>query len=141
MLHQLSQQISPKYSQGSEMPPETSEINAQRQVELHLHSSKMKKMTGKFLQNCGCRHHTIQHYQHLLETNMEQADREKEITIEHLADIDRSAELELTATITSSKQQKIGGNSFTAFDHKVMSRLGLSTNNAIIQKIYFLTLH
>ena len=46
---------------------------------------------------------------------MEQADREKEITIEHLADIDRSAELELTATITSSKQQKIGGNSFTAF--------------------------
>jgi len=35
------------------------------------------------------RHHTIQHYQHLLETNMEQADREKEITIEHLADIDR----------------------------------------------------
>ena len=36
------------------------------------------------------RHHTIQHYKHLLETNMEQADREKEITIEHLADIDRS---------------------------------------------------
>merc|ERR1712061_89136 len=35
------------------------------------------------------RHHTIQHYKHLLETNMEQADREKEITIEHLADIDR----------------------------------------------------
>ena len=72
---------------------------------------------------------------------MEQADREKEITIEHLADIDRSAELELTATITSNKQHKIGGNSFTAFDHKVMSRLGLSTNNAIIHKIYFLTLH
>jgi amyloid beta A4 protein len=35
------------------------------------------------------RHHTIQHYKHLLETNMEQADREREITIEHLADIDR----------------------------------------------------
>merc|ERR1712209_315829 len=35
------------------------------------------------------RHHTIQHYKHLLETNMEQADREKEITVEHLADIDR----------------------------------------------------
>merc|ERR1719244_773541 len=35
------------------------------------------------------RHHTIQHYKHLLETNMEQAEREKEITIEHLADIDR----------------------------------------------------
>ena len=35
------------------------------------------------------RHHTIQHYKHLLETNMEQADREKEITIKHLADIDR----------------------------------------------------
>ena len=32
MLHKLSQQISPKYSQGSEMSPETSEINAQRQV-------------------------------------------------------------------------------------------------------------
>merc|ERR1719400_290384 len=35
------------------------------------------------------RHHTIQHYRHLLEINMEQADREREITIEHLADIDR----------------------------------------------------
>merc|ERR1712110_1370771 len=35
------------------------------------------------------RHHTIQHYRHLLETNFEQADREREITIEHLADIDR----------------------------------------------------
>merc|ERR1719367_494453 len=35
------------------------------------------------------RHHTIQHFKHLLETNMDQADREKEITIEHLADIDR----------------------------------------------------
>lgn len=35
------------------------------------------------------RHHTIQHFKHLLETSMEQADREKEITIEHLADIDR----------------------------------------------------
>ena len=35
------------------------------------------------------RHHTIQHYKHLLDTSMEQADREKEITIEHLADIDR----------------------------------------------------
>merc|ERR1712241_387911 len=30
------------------------------------------------------RHHTIQHYKHLLETNMEQADREREITIDHL---------------------------------------------------------
>ena len=37
------------------------------------------------------RHHTIQHFKHLLETSMEQADREKEITIEHLADIDRWA--------------------------------------------------
>merc|ERR1712073_102143 len=35
------------------------------------------------------RHHTIQHYKHLLETNMEQADRERDITVEHLADIDR----------------------------------------------------
>jgi len=35
------------------------------------------------------RHHTIQHYRHLLEINFEQAEREREITIEHLADIDR----------------------------------------------------
>jgi amyloid beta A4 protein len=35
------------------------------------------------------RHHTIQHYRHLLETSMEQADRERAITVEHLADIDR----------------------------------------------------
>merc|ERR1719233_2145239 len=33
-------------------------------------------------------HHTIQHYKHLLETNMEQADREREITIEHLAEME-----------------------------------------------------
>ena len=32
MLHHLPQQISTKYSQGSEMSSETSEINAQRQV-------------------------------------------------------------------------------------------------------------
>lgn len=42
--------------------------------------------TGKLVV---CRHHTIQHYRHLLETNWEQAEREREITIEHLADIDR----------------------------------------------------
>ena len=35
----------------------------------------------------------------------------------------------LTATITTNKWQKIATNSFTAFDHKVMSRPGLSTNN------------
>eukprot|EP00096_Caligus_rogercresseyi_P011048 TRINITY_DN422_c0_g2_i1.p1 TRINITY_DN422_c0_g2~~TRINITY_DN422_c0_g2_i1.p1 ORF type:complete len:380 (+),score=112.00 TRINITY_DN422_c0_g2_i1:1362-2501(+) len=35
------------------------------------------------------RHHTIQHFRHLLETSFEQAEREREITIEHLADIDR----------------------------------------------------
>lgn len=32
MLHHLPQQISTKYSQGSEMSSETSQINAQRQV-------------------------------------------------------------------------------------------------------------
>lgn len=35
------------------------------------------------------RHHSIQHYKHLLVTNFEQAAREKEVTIDHLADIDR----------------------------------------------------
>lgn len=35
------------------------------------------------------RHHTIQHYRHILDTSLEQAERERDITIEHLADIDR----------------------------------------------------
>lgn len=35
------------------------------------------------------RHHTIQHFRHLLEMSFEQAEREREMTIEHLADIDR----------------------------------------------------
>jgi amyloid beta A4 protein len=35
------------------------------------------------------RHHTIQHFRHLLETSLEQAERERDITVEHLADIDR----------------------------------------------------
>jgi len=35
------------------------------------------------------RHHTIQHYRHILDTSLEQAERERDITVEHLADIDR----------------------------------------------------
>merc|ERR1712165_644413 len=35
------------------------------------------------------RHHTIQHFRHLLEMSFEQAERERDMTIEHLADIDR----------------------------------------------------
>ncbi|XKL64835.1 hypothetical protein PGB90_004921 [Kerria lacca] len=34
------------------------------------------------------RHHTITHYRHLLMTSVEQAEREKAITLEHLVDID-----------------------------------------------------
>lgn len=34
------------------------------------------------------RHHTITHYRHLLITSIEQAEREKAITLEHLIDID-----------------------------------------------------
>ena len=35
------------------------------------------------------RHHTIQHFRHLLETSFEQAERERGVTVDHLADIDR----------------------------------------------------
>jgi len=35
------------------------------------------------------RHHTIQHFRHLLETSLDQAERERDITVEHLVDIDR----------------------------------------------------
>ncbi|XP_014206196.1 amyloid-beta-like protein [Copidosoma floridanum] len=35
------------------------------------------------------RHHTIAHYKHLLDSSLEQAQREKSATLEHLADIDR----------------------------------------------------
>merc|ERR1719211_878918 len=53
-------------------------------------SHRVQKCLQKLLRSMHKdRHHTIQHYKHLLETNMDQADREKEITIEHLADIDR----------------------------------------------------
>lgn len=34
------------------------------------------------------RHHTISHYRHLLSSSLEQAEREKAITLEHLVDID-----------------------------------------------------
>lgn len=34
------------------------------------------------------RHHTISHYRHLLTSSLEQAEREKSITLEHLVDID-----------------------------------------------------
>ena len=54
-------------------------------------SHRVQKCLQKLLRSMHKdRHHTIQHFKHLLETNMDQADREKEITIEHLADIDRS---------------------------------------------------
>ena len=53
-------------------------------------SHRVQKCLQKLLRSMHKdRHHTIQHFKHLLETNMDQADREKEITIEHLADIDR----------------------------------------------------
>lgn len=35
------------------------------------------------------RHHTIAHYKHLLDSSLEQAQREKPATLEHLAEIDR----------------------------------------------------
>ena len=35
------------------------------------------------------RHHTIQHFRHLLEISFEQAERERDTTVEHLTDIDR----------------------------------------------------
>lgn len=35
------------------------------------------------------RHHTIAHYKHLLDSSLEQAQREKSATLEHLAEIDR----------------------------------------------------
>ncbi|XP_054263025.1 amyloid-beta-like protein isoform X2 [Macrosteles quadrilineatus] len=36
------------------------------------------------------RHHTISHYRHLLGSSLEQAEREKAITLEHLVDIDHT---------------------------------------------------
>ncbi|XP_046664692.1 amyloid-beta-like protein [Homalodisca vitripennis] len=36
------------------------------------------------------RHHTISHYRHLLSSSLEQAEREKAITLEHLVDIDHT---------------------------------------------------
>ena len=32
---------------------------------------------------------SLQHFRHLLETSFEQAEREREVTVDHLADIDR----------------------------------------------------
>ncbi len=53
-------------------------------------SHRVQKCLQKLLRSMHKdRHHTIQHYRHLLETNLEQADRERAITVEHLADIDR----------------------------------------------------
>ena len=53
-------------------------------------SHRVQKCLQKLLRSMHKdRHHTIQHYRHMLEINLEQAEREREITIEHLADIDR----------------------------------------------------
>ena len=53
-------------------------------------SHRVQKCLQKLLRSMHKdRHHTIQHYRHLLVINPDQAEREREITIEHLADIDR----------------------------------------------------
>jgi len=62
--------------------------NALNQTPLNTH--RVQKCLQKLLRSLHKdRHHTIQHFRHLLETNFDQAERERDITIEHLGDIDR----------------------------------------------------
>lgn len=62
--------------------------NALNQSPLNTH--RVQKCLQKLLRSLHKdRHHTIQHFRHLLETNYDQAERERDITIEHLGDIDR----------------------------------------------------
>lgn len=54
-----------------------------------LQTHRVQKCLQKLLRSLHKdRHHTITHYRHLLMTSVEQAEREKAITLEHLVDID-----------------------------------------------------
>lgn len=54
-----------------------------------LQTHRVQKCLQKLLRSLHKdRHHTITHYRHLLMTSVEQAERERAITLEHLVDID-----------------------------------------------------
>lgn len=56
-----------------------------------LNTHKVQKCLQKLLRALHKdRHHTISHFKHLLSTNLELADKEKPMTLEHLVDIDHT---------------------------------------------------
>merc|ERR1719210_1101660 len=64
----------------------TRALNEAPQVNTHRVQKCLQKLLRSLHKD---RQHTIQHFRHLLEMSFEQAEREREMTIEHLADIDR----------------------------------------------------
>ena len=64
----------------------TNALNAEPQPDARRVQKCLQKLLRALHKD---RHHTIQHYRHLLETSFEQAERERLVTIDHLADIDR----------------------------------------------------
>lgn len=56
-----------------------------------LQTHRVQKCLQKLLRSLHKdRHHTISHYRHLLSSSLEQAEREKALTLEHLVDIDHT---------------------------------------------------
>ncbi|KAG8320739.1 Amyloid-like protein 2 [Homalodisca vitripennis] len=56
-----------------------------------MNTHRVQKCLQKLLRSLHKdRHHTISHYRHLLSSSLEQAEREKAITLEHLVDIDHT---------------------------------------------------
>ncbi|BES93060.1 beta-amyloid precursor protein C-terminus [Nesidiocoris tenuis] len=54
-----------------------------------INTHRVQKCLQKLLRSLHKdRHHTISHYRHLLTSSLEQAEREKSVTLEHLVDID-----------------------------------------------------
>ncbi|CAD1470233.1 unnamed protein product [Heterotrigona itama] len=58
----------------------------QQRVQIHRIQKCLQKLLRALHKD---RHHTIAHYKHLLDSSLEQAQREKPATLEHLAEIDR----------------------------------------------------
>merc|ERR1712203_1146041 len=64
----------------------TKALNEAPQANTHRVQKCLQKLLRSLHKD---RHHTIRHFRHLLEMSFEQAERERDMTIEHLADIDR----------------------------------------------------
>ncbi|XP_011502906.1 PREDICTED: beta-amyloid-like protein [Ceratosolen solmsi marchali] len=84
-MHQQRVQETVKQRNGEAMSCYTAALN-----EIPPNEHRIQKCLQKLLRALHKdRHHTIAHYKHLLDSSLEQAQKEKPATLEHLTDIDR----------------------------------------------------